>query len=337
MIDHAVRARGIGGSEIAAILGLDPRRDAYSVWAEKLGLVRRKPPNERMEAGKFLEQGIAHWYAARTHRQVSWCDETTCHPDREWQVATPDALIGIDGPWAPWAGGLDCKNVAFDQRDKWGESGTDAVPVPIHLQCQWYCDVLDLPWWDVAACLGGNQLDIYRVNRDEDIITAAREEGDRFWHENVLARVAPPAGPSPATTEALSEMYPQHVANIRFASPAEGELLAELKAANEAWEPVNARCVAAENQLKAAIADGEGLIHNHWKVTWKKDPDSTGPDWQKIAQEMALRVALLQQQVGIENYPLEWCETIDRMTAAKEYRRITRRGARKLHANWGRA
>lgn len=127
MIDHAVRARGIGGSEIAAILGLDPRRDAYSVWAEKLGLVRRKPPNERMEAGKFLEQGIAHWYAARTHRQVSWCDETTCHPDREWQVATPDALIGIDGPWAPWAGGLDCKNVAFDQRDKWGESGTDAV------------------------------------------------------------------------------------------------------------------------------------------------------------------------------------------------------------------
>jgi hypothetical protein len=41
--------------------------------------------------------------------------------------------------------------------------------------------------------------------------------------------------------------------------------------------------------------------------------------------------------VGIENYPLEWCETIDRMTAAKEYRLITRRGARKLHANWGRA
>ena len=79
MIDHAVRARGIGGSEIAAILGLDPRRDAYSVWAEKLGLVRRKPPHERMEAGKFLEQGIAHWYGISGEslvRMLSRCRST---------------------------------------------------------------------------------------------------------------------------------------------------------------------------------------------------------------------------------------------------------------------
>jgi predicted phage-related endonuclease len=334
-IDAAIRSKGIGGSEIAAILGLDPRRDAFSVYAVKLGLVRRAPPNERMEAGKFLEQGISRWYASRTKQQVSWCDQTLVHPTRDWQVYSPDAFVGIDGPYEPWAGGLDCKNVAWDQSDKWGEPGTDAVPDSIHLQCQWYCSAADLPWWDVAACFGGNDLDIYRVHRDSEIETILLDEAEKFWRNHILARVPPRAGPSQATREALSQIYPKNTANLRIASPEEAAIMAELKLAKEAAKEAGTRESEAENRAKQAIGDSEGLLNGPWKVTWKKERDSIGTDWEAIARELALRLALLQQQVP-EAFPLEWCETVDQMAAAKHFRHVTRNGARKLHANWGR-
>jgi predicted phage-related endonuclease len=331
MINTEIRSRGVGGSEVAAILGMDPRRDAFSVYADKLGLVRRAPASGRMEAGKFLEQGIARWYAHRTHQEVVWCDETMCHSEREWQVYTPDAFVGIDGPYEPWAGGLDSKNVAFDQADKWGEPGTDAVPDSIHIQCQWYCSAAELPWWDVAACFGGNDLRIYRINRDSQIEAAILEECDLFWRRHVLTRVPPPAGPSPATVEALKQMFPRNVSNIRFATAEEANLMAELKAANEAWEPVNQRCVAAENRVKLAIGEAEGLMNvDGSQVTWRREKDSHGPDWQAIARELGMRLALLD---GNGVVPPEWRQSVDQLAAQMTH--VTRQGARKLHPKWG--
>ena len=341
MIDHAIRSRGIGGSEIAAILGLDPRRDAFSVYAEKVGLVPHNyEPNDRMEAGKFLEQGIAAWYAKRTGQEIEWCDTTRCHPDREWQVWSPDALVlgnenGIAGI-RRHIGGVDAKNVSYDQSARWGEPGTDSVPDYIHLQCQWYASGEDLPWWDVAACFGGNDLRIYRVNRDAQIEAAILEEAERFWRGNVLARVPPPPGPSPATVDALRQMFPRNVQALRCATAEEAQLLTDLKTANEEWEVVNRRCTEIENRLKLSIGEAEGLIAGKYKLTWRREKDSTGPDWEKLARELALRLALLQHKIGAENYPLEWCETIDQMAGSKEYQRTTRHGARKLLPNWGR-
>jgi predicted phage-related endonuclease len=287
-----------------------------------------------MNAGHYFEQGVARWYADTTHQQVCWSDETMIHPNREWQIYSVDAFVGVDGPYEPWAGLLDCKTVAVDQQSKWGEPGTDDVPDHIRLQMAWYMSATDLPWADVAALVGGNDLRIYRINRDAEIEAVILEEGYKFWHENVLARVPPPAGPSPATVEALKQMYPRHVSNIRFATPEEGELLDQLRITGEEWDGVNNRYLAVENQIKAAIGEAEGLIHGAAKVTWRREKDSTGADWSAIAHELALRLGLIQQKVGVENYPLEWCETVDQMAAAKEYQRITRMGARKLLAKW---
>src|SRR5262249_36732423 len=162
----------IGGSEIAAILGMDPRRDAYSVYVEKLGLIRRPAPGARMRWGKRIEQCIAQAYAEETNQQVEWIDETRVNRDREWQVCTPDAMV-VDPNAAAWGRryirGVDAKNVAWDQAHLWGEPGTDSVPDPIFLQCQWYCSAEDLPWWDVAALFGGNDLRIYPIKRDPEI------------------------------------------------------------------------------------------------------------------------------------------------------------------------
>lgn len=338
MIDHEIRSRGVGGSEIAAIMGLDPRRDAYAVWAQKTGLLKHSEPNERMIAGKFLEQGIARWYAARTQQEVEWIDYTMHHTERTWQVYTPDALVvNTRGDWPRYLKGVDCKNVAWDQREKWGEPGTDDVPDPIHLQCQWYCSAADLPEWDVAACFGGNDLRIYTVRRDVEIETAILYEAERFWNDHVLTGEPPEPGPSPATTEALKQIYPQHKQDLRWASAEEIELLDRLRRTGIEWDDVNSRYTALENQVKVRIADSEGLyLPDGGKITWRKERDSVGPDYESIARELGSRCELLKaacDQLGwVEARPEWWVQTFDDL--ASSVLRVTRAGARKLIPRW---
>src|SRR5262245_18031397 len=47
-IDEAVRATGIGGTDVAATLGVDDQRDLFDVWADKMGLVERAPATPLM-------------------------------------------------------------------------------------------------------------------------------------------------------------------------------------------------------------------------------------------------------------------------------------------------
>jgi putative phage-type endonuclease len=60
-LDHAARAKGIGASELAAILGLDPYRTPLDVWMEKTG---RKPKFEGNEAtfrGNVFEDAVGQY------------------------------------------------------------------------------------------------------------------------------------------------------------------------------------------------------------------------------------------------------------------------------------
>ena len=295
MIDPKLRGKGIGGSEVAAILGMDARRDAFAVYADKLGLLQRAAPTGRMLWGKRIERVIADAYSDETGRPHQWCDETRVSPARSWQVYSPDAFV-IDlseGRLPMTVGGLDAKNVAWDQSATWGEPGTDVVPDSIALQCQWYCSAAELPWWDVAALFGGNDLRIYRVNRDAEIEAVLLEETERFWRDHVLAHVPPSPGSSTATTEALKKMYPRNVEACRFATPEEGEILARLKAAREASDAADAEKEAAENAIKLAIGESEGLIHGPIKVTWKKTADTFGPAWEEIARDLGATPAVI--------------------------------------------
>ena len=315
MIDAKLRAQGIGGSEVAAILGLDPRRDAFAVYTDKLGLVERAAPTGRMLWGKRIERVIADAYSDETSRPHLWCDETRVHRDRSWQIYSPDAFVVgssfLPTEPVPIIGGLDAKNVAWDQATKWGEPGSDLVPDSIALQCQWYCSAAELPWWDVAALFGGNDLRIYRVNRDAEIEAILLEEAERFWRNHVLARVPPAPGSSAATTEALKKMYPRNVEACRFARPEEAELLMRMKAARERADAADAEKDAAENAVKLAIGESEGLIHGPIKVTWKRTADTFGPAWEEIARALGATPALIA-----------------------EHTKLTRAGSRRLHCKF---
>ena len=64
------RRGSLGGSDAAAVLGLNPYASPYSVWAEKTGRVPDKPDNEAMRLGRDLEDYVAARWQEETGKKT---------------------------------------------------------------------------------------------------------------------------------------------------------------------------------------------------------------------------------------------------------------------------
>ncbi|MBF3951884.1 YqaJ viral recombinase family protein [Burkholderia pseudomallei] len=174
------RKSGIGGSDVAPILGLSPFKTSFEVWLEKTNAdVQQSPIDEleRVQFGRLMEDIIAREYARREGVKVRRRHELVRHARYPWMIANPDRLI--DGKRC----GLECKNVdamAFRLGD-WGEPGTDQAPDEYVLQCQHYMIVLDYPVWHLAACVGGNRLVTFVIERDAELADMLIEAEHTFW------------------------------------------------------------------------------------------------------------------------------------------------------------
>lgn len=200
------RKSGVGGSDVAAILGLSPFKTSFEVWLEKTNT--ELPPSpidelERVHFGRLMEDIIAREYARREGVKVRRRNELVRHARYPWMIANPDRLI--DGKRC----GLECKNVdgmAFRKGD-WGEPGTDQAPDEYVLQCQHYMIVFDFPVWHLAACVGGNRLVTFVIERDAELADMIVEAEHEFW-QCVEARRKPEIDYEHPTTRAvLTRLY----------------------------------------------------------------------------------------------------------------------------------
>lgn len=203
----AARRLGIGASEIAAVMGISPWDSPFSTWWKKRNGWETEA-NEQMSTGTFLEPTIAAWFEEYGDPNENLTISPAglyAHPERPWQLATPDRLISTvcatcegsgwrDGPEAgypyfecfvceatgdgPLSALLECKWVA-QSWDGWGEEGTDDVPVNYRAQAMWQLDVMGVD--EVFVCaLGPGGFRVYRIRRDEKDLIGMREQGRRF-------------------------------------------------------------------------------------------------------------------------------------------------------------
>jgi predicted phage-related endonuclease len=350
MIDEQLRALSVGGSEVAALVGLDPNRDAFAIYAEKLGLVEREPPTPRMRMGKRLERIIAEVYAEETGQVVVWCDQTIRHAERTWQAYTVDAFVlGSDNPHAgeiiqsvmrypirsvepskqTWEikpfnaiGLMDAKNVSWDQYPLWGEAGTDQVPDRIACQIIWYLDATGLPWGDVAALFGGNDLRIYRINYDSNIADVLRGAAEEFVKNHLEPQIPPPIGHSDTAARYLKQKFPRNVEHVRKATPDEVMLLSRLKQEREVLAEAEARAAAVSNEVRQAIGDADGIKDPVLgKVTWRRTKDTIGTDWKAVAE--AIINDLRYGAFPAADFP-------DLREYAELHQRVIREGSRRL-------
>jgi putative phage-type endonuclease len=93
----AERRLGIGGSDAAAVLGVDRYRTPYDLWLEKTGLVEDDAPDVEwghMRRGNALEPVIAEMAEAQLGR-LTVPDALAAHPEHSFIIGHPDRLTEL--------------------------------------------------------------------------------------------------------------------------------------------------------------------------------------------------------------------------------------------------
>ena len=219
---HEARRHGIGASEIAAVLGISPWESPLSLyWRKREGWEVEE--TEQMRTGRILEPAIAEWAAGAldcdaTGRVLVPCS-LMAHPDRPWQLATPDRILRQGVPCGPCDYGVmaECRcgetePIAVVELkwtstwDGWGDDGTDDIPVHYRAQVLWQCDVVGVGEWYLAA-LGPGGFRLYSGRQDPGDLAVMVEAGRRFV-ERLERGDPPPIDDHHATVAALRRLHP---------------------------------------------------------------------------------------------------------------------------------
>lgn len=193
------RRSHLGGSEIAAVLGLSPWVSPFSLWHLKAGLVEPWAGNTSTEWGQRLEPVIGQKFI-ENHPDLwrrTWGDgRTFAHGERDWQTATPDVCFTDTF--------CEVKNSA--RADAWW----DGPPVYYRCQVLWTMDVLGIDHAWLAVLIGGSDYREYLIELDEEAETdlaIMRDAGQRFM-ESIAANQPPDLDDSYATYETVRRLTP---------------------------------------------------------------------------------------------------------------------------------
>lgn len=168
----------IGGSDIAAIIGLSPWKDPYRLYLEKRGEIDQPEAETKVQRrGRILEPAIRQLYAEEHGADVR--DGATLHlPDMPWARAQIDATELVDDLTIP----VEIKSASEFTRGKWGASGTDDAPTYYCSQLHWQMAAMGAPFGRIVALLGADDLRVYTIERDPSVDQFLAAKAAEFWN-----------------------------------------------------------------------------------------------------------------------------------------------------------
>ncbi|TCD20688.1 alkaline phosphatase [Pseudomonas sp. IC_126] len=281
-----VRKQGIGSSDAAAAVGLNPYKSQLELWLEKTGrdtgLAKTDPDDEEsaMYWSNVLEPIVAWHYSKRTGNKVRRINAVLQHPDPElsWMLANIDReVIGADDVQI-----LECKTAGINGARLWKEG----VPEYVQLQVMHQLAVTGKQAADVAVVLGGQHLEIHRIERDEAMIAHLIELERTFW-TYVETDTPPPADGTASAETALRCLYPEddgQTLDFRD-NPALTAAYVELKALRQIIDKKHAREAQLKQMLQQAMGEATRAEFTNGYVSWRKAKDSIGFDVARLLRD----------------------------------------------------
>lgn len=184
-----MREAGLGNLDAAAALGQDPFKSRVRLWMEKTGrqdLLRpvRLENDSHAYWSRLLEPIVAAHYTLRTGRRVRRINATRRHPEFPWMCATVVREVVA----SPEVQLLECLSVGMHMAPLWALG----VPEYIRLRILHQLAVTGARAADVVVLLGGQDLQVYRIERNEAEIARLVRQEQAFWC-HVERDLAPPA------------------------------------------------------------------------------------------------------------------------------------------------
>ena len=196
------RKHGIGGSEIAAILGDSEWSSPRQVWMNKLGMFDDKPNEQSEQArwGNLLETTVATEWANRRNKKWIHIPVILQDDERPYLLANIDGFVLSDDEQLIEEI-LEIKTTSAYNEDAWS---TGLVPIYYMHQVNWYCGITRVPKFTVACLVGGQKLYDYSLPAQPEMFERQTKAADVFWLENVSKCIEPKA--NNVDVEMLSEI-----------------------------------------------------------------------------------------------------------------------------------
>lgn len=253
----------IGGANVAGILGISPFRTPLQ---EYMTIIGEAPPATQEQQDFFKRRKSFEPVAAEIFKEKTGLDILLVN-QRYNDALLPFVKAEIDFESSDDANGeiKTCHPLAAKD---WGrpangeDEASDNCPVYVTAQAMHGLGVHPRDLCRVLAMIGFDDVRVYEIHRDEELIKSLREKMAEFWHTHVLPRVPPP----PKTVGDVLTLFKADLGTIAEADDATYaaiERLRELK-------PTTKEIVALEDRIKvfmgpAGTLTREGEILCSWK------------------------------------------------------------------------
>lgn len=263
------RRSGIGGSDVAAILGLGGGKytSPRHVYEAKHGRPE-EVDSEAMEMGREIEGFISHMFTKRSGLPTVMPPGMLVHAETPWMLANVDRYT-LDGAGVVVAP-LECKNRSEYQIADWEDGKTPDAPA---IQLHWYLAVGGWSHGYVAALVGGNKLRWQRIERDEEMIGYLVDYCGKWFERHVLEGFPPPVDGLEATTKLFAKLWSVKAEDVAEIDLAQAKALRARRAELKATEKeLTEELRLVENEMRFAAGESEIVLAEGKPAwTWKQN------------------------------------------------------------------
>ena len=273
----ALRRKGIGGSDAAAIVGLDRYKSAFDVYADKIGLKAEQPDNEAMRQGRDLEDYVAQRFMEATGKKVRRRNAMLQHPEYPFMTANIDRWVVGENA------GLECKTTSVLNKAKFSQG---EFPPYYYVQCMHYMAVTGADRWYLAVLVLNKAFHVFTIERDEAEINALIEAEKDFWENHVLKQIPPAPDGSESTSEIIKQLFPEAREREEVALFGYEDKIEQYLQLDSQVKKLEKQRDALKQELQLALSDAEIGRAQGYVVVWKNQVRQT-LDTQKLKKEQA--------------------------------------------------
>lgn len=270
----SIRKGYIGGSDAGAVVGLNPYKSAYSLWAEKTGKLHEFEGNTITRVGSYLEELVAQMFTEETGKKVRRKNKILVNDEYPFACADVDRLIVGEKAL------LEIKTTNSPVSMKKFKNGE--YPESWYCQMTHYLAVTGLEKAYLAVLIECREFKVFELERDEDEIEALMSAEKDFW--NLVKTDTPPTADGMASTsETLVTLYPQSNAETIDLFGYDTELSQYISISAEIKRLEDLKNWHA-NKVKAFLGEAGKGENERFRASWTTSERKT-LDAKRLAQE----------------------------------------------------
>ena len=252
------RKLSLGGSDMAAVMGVSKYRSPLQVFLEKTGLVPGNEGNRFTYWGTRLEDIVAEEFAKETGKKVVRHNKILRHPRFNFITGNIDRRI-VGEPAV-----LECKTASAYKHEAWD----GAAPIDYIIQLQHYLMLTGAEVGYFAVLIGGNDFRHFEMKRDDALIRDIEVAAERFWMDHIVTAIPPEA--NELDNDILMGMYPT-ADETMLELPDNYETACKIYLeAHQQESEAKERKEAIKAKLKALIGSNSGAENETYKVKWSR-------------------------------------------------------------------